>query len=440
MKIDIVMPQLGESVAEGTILKWHKKVGDKVAKDEVIYEVSTDKIDTEIPSPASGVLTEILVPEEKTVDVGTVVARIDAGEEKSKGTPPSVDPSTQKEKPHMGGESGKQETRLISRVRAAHVSTAAFGTSQGKIFLSPVVRKMIQTHGVAEAELHRVPGSGAHGRITRKDMETYLQQRGVQPVVRVSVPVAQKAQKVGGVASIDHPIPKFAGDKVEKMSNMRKKIAQHMVMSRHTSAHCQLFHEADVTHMVRYRQLYAEEFLSHGVKLTVTPLFIRPLMKAIREFPILNASVNGDEIIYHEHIHMGIAVALEKGLIVPVIRNAENLNLLGLTRAVQDLSGRARQNKLTVDELQGGTFTITNPGMYGTLLSAPIINQPQVAIFSPGAIQKRVVVMDDSSWAIRDMVYLSLSFDHRVIDGAVAGAFLSSLTQKLEQDFLLDDE
>jgi pyruvate dehydrogenase complex dihydrolipoamide acetyltransferase long form len=456
VKIDIVMPQLGESVAEGTILKWHKKVGDRVKKDEVIFEVSTDKIDTEIPAPEAGVLSEILVSEDKTVDVGTVVARIEsegsvssqASKGKSNKNIESVKPD--EPKPHMGGESGKQETRVITRSRSgsspkpqAPKTTTHGGNGQGvirreKTFLSPVVRKMMKIYQVGDQDLEKIPGSGAQGRITKRDMEGFLQNRSssskstqatFQPVILLPP----------GKAIVDtQPVPGFAGDSVEKMSNMRKKISEHMTMSRQTSAHCQLFHEADVTDMMKYRTLHAGEFSKDGVKLTVTPLFLLPLMKALREFPIMNASVNKDEIIYHENINLGLAVSVDKGLIVPVIKNAENLNLLGLAKIVQDLATRARENKLTMDDLLGGTFTITNPGMYGTLLAAPIINQPQVAIFAPGAIQKRVVVRKDNSFAVRDMVYLSLSFDHRVIDGAVAGAFLKSLTHKLEQNFSYD--
>jgi len=429
MAFDVVMPQMGESIAEATILKWHRAVGEAIGKDETLYEISTDKVDAEIPSPIAGVVLELLVPENQTVPVGTLVARIGSASEKAE-TKPSEIPATAAASapapppPKPVGSDNSLESRLATKS-------------------SPLVRKMAETHGV---DLVSIQGSGIHGRVTKSDMEAHLAS-GTAP--KAPVPAAQpshnpSAPTLGVVPALAAPIqvhvPAFApGErvKVEPMSRMRKLIADNMVASKRTSPHVYTVFEIDMTNVARLRQKHRAAFEeAYGTKLSFMPFIMMAACKALRAFPVVNASVDGDQIIYKQDVHLGIAVSLDWGLIVPVVKNADQLNLGGLARSLNDLAERARAKQLKPDEISGGTFTITNPGVYGDIFGLPVINQPQVAIQGVGAIQKRAVVVTapdgTDSIAIRQMVYSSLSFDHRIIDGAVADQFMAAIKKELE--------
>lgn len=410
MKVDVVMPQMGESIAEGTITRWIKKVGDKVERDEPIFEISTDKVDAEIPSPAAGTLVEIKNQEGETVPVNQVVAVLDTegGAAVAEAPAPSV-PET-------------EEPPAPAAAPAAKAAPAP-QPSEGGAFVSPVVRKIAAEHGVDPAV---VPGTGAGGRVTKKDILAFVE-KGAKPAARPE-PAPAAAPPAGG--------PTFAGGaRVERvaMTTMRKKIAEHMVESRRTSAHVASIFEVDMTRIVKLREKYKAAYEErHGAKLTYTPFFVKAICPALRAWPIVNSSVEGEEIVYRKDLNIGVAVALDWGLIVPVIRSADDLSMAGLCKRVQDLAERARTKKLNPDEVQGGTFTITNPGPFGNLFGLPIINQPQVAILGTGGIEKRPVVVHDAI-AIRSMMYLSMSYDHRVVDGAVADQFLALVKRFLEE-------
>jgi len=449
-KIDMVMPQMGESIAEGTVLKWLKKVGDKIERDETILEISTDKVDSEIPAPASGVLAEIVVEEGKTVGVGTVIAKIDteatAGITTTASTPaPSAAPP--KDLPHFTPTPEVSASTRSAPVAEVSVSTATIDNGpvkrQGDRFYSPLVRTMAKEEKISMAELEAIPGSGANGRVTKEDFLAYMQRRGtpgISPLPAMSsMPSAPTSSRVeakpmavpappAGVSQI------FEAGRVEviAMDNMRKRIAEHMVMSKHTSPHVYSVSEADMTSIVRYREAAKTEFEKReGTKLTFTPFFIDAVIRAIKEFPLINSSIDGEKVLVKKFINIGIAVALENGLIVPVIKNTDSYNLVGLARATNDIAQRARTKQLKPDEVQNGTFSITNMGSFGNLFGIPVINQPQVAILGIGAIKKRAVVINDAI-AIRDMVYLSLSYDHRIIDGAYGGQFLERVVYYLQ--------
>lgn len=422
MPFDVVMPQMGESIAEATILKWHRKVGETIGKDETLYEISTDKVDAEIPAPVAGTLLEILVPENQTVPVGTVVARLgDASESRMDATPadrvtPPAAPTSVASpppSPRAVPEPNTLEERLATKS-------------------SPLVRKMAETHGV---DLRQVPGTGWHGRVTKADLEAYLAQ---------ATPSAPSSP-TPSVPILDRPplptpsAPPSSGERVrlEPMSRMRKIISENMVASRRTSAHVYTVWEFDLTHVAHLRRRHQKAFQeAYGTKLSFMPFVMAATAKALRAFPILNASVEGDQIAYKLDINLGVAVALEWGLIVPVIRQADHLNLGGLARALNDLAERARSKQLKPEEITGGTFTITNPGVFGDTFGLPIINQPQVAILGMGAIKKRPVVLTDEdgndSIAIRETMFSGLSFDHRIIDGAVADQFMAVIKKELE--------
>lgn len=410
--IDVVMPQMGESIAEGTITKWYKNVGDKIGKDETLLEISTDKVDSEIPSPAAGVVAELLFPEQKTVEVHTVIARIETGV--SVALPVS----------HEKG-SGKTETNVVTPPSrsAAHPSAnetevAPTPATHSARFYSPLVLTIARTEGVSMVELERIRGTGTDGRVSKNDILRYV--RNKKSEFAAPPEAASRSQVPSGSVEF------------VKMDTMRKAIAEHMVRSIRTSAHVGSVTEADVTQLAAFRAKMKDDFeRREGFKLTFTPFFVDVVVKALKDFPMLNASVDGDSIILKKDINIGIAVALDNGLIVPVVRHAGAKSLPELARAVNDLSNRARSKRLTPDDVQGGTFTITNPGIFGNLFGFPIINQPQVAILAVGAIKKRAVVVDDAI-AIRSMVYLSMSYDHRIIDGALGGMFLQRAAQYLE--------
>lgn len=414
--IDVVMPQMGESIAEGTITKWHKKVGEKIGKDETLLEISTDKVDSEIPSPAAGVLAEILFPEQTTVGVHTVIARINATGQVS--VPVSAPVSTP---------SPKIETPKISTQIAQSVMQQQIPTDR---FYSPLVLNIARTESVAMSELERIPGTGSNGRVSKKDILAYVEQK--------------KSGKIS-TSTISSSVPSYISPKpappitypagrveIIKMDTMRKAIAEHMVRSKHTSPHVGSVSEADVTNIAKFREKNKSAFEKReGFNLTYTPFFLEAVVKALKDYPMLNSSVDGDSIIIRKDVNLGVAVALENGLIVPVIKNAEQKSLAGLARSLNDLATRARNKKLMPDEVTGGTFTVTNPGGFGNLYGFPIINQPQVAILGVGAIKKRPVVIDDAI-AIRSMVYISMSYDHRIIDGALGGMFMQKVVFYLE--------
>jgi 2-oxoglutarate dehydrogenase E2 component (dihydrolipoamide succinyltransferase) len=406
MAANVIMPQMGESIFEGTVTKWLKKVGDPVKRDEPLFEISTDKVDSEIPAPASGVLSEIRVKEGETVQINTVVAVID-----EQGRAQAAAPTEEEEGPHIA------KSEAPSRAKADKVEATPTARS------SPLVRRIAKVENVNLSELE---GTGLGGRITKKDILGYLEER--ERVAEVTRPIVQQAaEEMAGTGGI-------VTDRIEvvPMSVMRKSIAEHMVASRRTAAHVTTVFEVDMTRIVSLKNQYTQEFLSkEGIKLSYMPFFIKTVSAGLKEFPVVNASIQDTNIVYKKDINIGVAVALDWGLIVPVIKNADEKSFLGLARASVDLAKRARKKRLTPEDVQNGTFTITNPGVFGSLLGAPIINQPQVAILCIGAITKRPVVINDAI-AIRSMVYLTLTFDHRLIDGAVADQFMASIKVKLE--------
>jgi 2-oxoglutarate dehydrogenase E2 component (dihydrolipoamide succinyltransferase) len=410
MKIDVIMPQMGESIAEGTIIKWLKKVGDRVQRDEPIFEISTDKVDAEIPSPSAGTLAEIKVAEGATVAVQTVVALIETEAGAVASAPAAAAPAPAAAPPAAAPPAPVAAAPVAAApVRAAGAPASVEELRRTKS--SPVVRKIAAEHGI---EIASLSGSGIQGRVTKKDIVGYVESGAARP------------------AAAAGPRPAMVAGKREPMTTMRKKIAEHMILSRRTSAHVTALFEIDFSNIARQRAEKGKEFEErYGVKLTYTPIIAAAVVEALKDWPVMNASVDGDDVIYHAQVNLGIAVALDWGLIVPVIKNADEKNIAGIARAVNDLADRARRKKLTPDEVSGGTFTITNPGSYGALFGTPIINQPQVAIMGVGTIEKRPVVINDAI-AIRTMAYLSISFDHRLIDGAVADQFMSDVKKRLE--------
>jgi 2-oxoglutarate dehydrogenase E2 component (dihydrolipoamide succinyltransferase) len=427
---EIVMPQMGESIFEGTITKWLKSVGDKVQRDEPLFEISTDKVDAEIPAPASGVLTEIKAQAGTTVQVNSVVGVIGGGTGAPVSSPAPSKPSAVAAPVHSG--------EKLQPTAPAQEEEEEVTVDGNKVRSSPLVRKLAKEHGV---NLANVKGTGQGGRITKEDIQAYIAQpRQAAGAGAPSSPsfgeggrAAHPTPSKATVPAVSAPLP----GEVVPMSQMRKVIAQRMVESKRTSAHVHTVYEIDMTRVMNLREKVKKQFeQKNGVKLTPTTFFARAAVKGIREFPIINASVEGDNIRYHRNINIGIAVALDWGLIVPVIKNAEEKNIVGLQRSITDLGDRARSKKLKPDDVAGGTFTITNPGQFGQMFGLPIINQPQVAIMGIGSIKKTPVVLTDEngtdSIAIRQICHISLGYDHRVIDGAVADQFLRSVARFLE--------
>ena len=421
MMTDVVMPQMGESIVEGTLTKWLKKPGEHVDRDEPLFEISTDKVDTEIPSPTAGTLSEVLVEEGKTVSINTVVARIEEGGNGAAPRPKSAEAA--RPAPSAAPPPPPPAAAPLTVETGAEVAGP----------LSPLVRKMAREHNL---DLSRITGTGAGGRITKQDVEAYLAQPAGQPSAPpVPAPPAPRAAPAAPPrAPAVSPVPPAGQPKirVEPMSTMRLKIAEHMVLSKRTSAHVTTIHKVDMTKVARMRdRTKAGVQAQYGFSLTYLPFVTRAAVAALRQYPVINASIDGNNIIYHNEINIGIAVALENGLIVPVIRNADEKNVLGLQRAIVDLAGRARSRHLKPEEVQGGTFSITNFGSFGSVTATPIINQPQVAILGVGTVEKTPVVIDDAI-AIRSIAYLSLTFDHRLIDGAVGDQFVTKVRQVLE--------
>lgn len=424
--IDVVMPKMGESVTQGTIIKWHKKVGDKVAKDETLFEISTDKVDTEVPSPAEGVLAEILVKEQETVDVGVVVARISP-------TGYVLKISREETKPVV------EEKVQVQEQRAEQVERKE--KSEKSRFYSPLVLKIAQEEKVSMEELESIEGTGLGGRVTKKDILNYIEQRKAGKVAAPKKVVEQKVAQPESKPLVEKVEPVYfaPGEKVkiEPMDHMRQLIMEHMIKSRDTSVHVVGIQEVDMTKVHNYIQKNKDSFFEReGVKLTYLPFIVDAVVKALKEFPYVNSSIDGTNIVLKNYINIGIAVALEPmGLIVPVIKNADEKNITGLAKAIYDLATRARSKKLLPDEVKDSTFTITNYGLYGTLFGNPIINQPEVAILGVGAITKKPVVVEvdgQDTIAIRHMMYISLCHDHRLIDGALAGKFMKRIKEILE--------
>jgi len=442
MPVDVIMPQMGESIFEGTITKWLKKPGDKVERDEPLFEISTDKVDAEIPAPSSGVLREIKVAEGQTVPIQTVVGVIDANGATTVAAAPAAKAAPAPPKP-------APPPSPLAPVPSQPPVRPARPVAE-RLRSSPLVRRMAREHGI---DLAQVKGTGAGGRVSKKDMEGAITAKAARPAAPAPAPSAPP-QPVGAVpprpsvpppppaaapvagVTLESAVPReriyFGRYEVQPMTVMRQRIAEHMVLSKRVSPHVYSIEEADMTSIVALRARMKEEFEKQTeTKLTFMPFFIRACVEALRSFPTVNASIDGSNVVLHREINMGIAVALDWGLIVPVIRGADEKNFLGLQRAINDLAERARAKKLKPDEVVEGTFAITNPGVFGGLMGLPVINQPNVAILGVGAIQKRPVVVNDAI-AVRSMVYLTLSYDHRVVDGATAHQFMAGVKAFLE--------
>ena len=437
MPTDVVMPQMGESIFEGTITKWLKKPGDKVQRDEPLFEISTDKVDAEIPAPASGVLQEIKVSEGNTVQVNTVVGIIGEGNGASapapappkavQAAPVQPAPPAQKAAPAPPPAPAQAAPTKGSAQESTQESAQERDEEQADVRSSPLVRKLAREHNI---DLAGVSGTGTGGRVTKQDVLDFVERRTSAPSPAPSVPPAP-------VSARPAPAPAAIPGDLVPMSQMRKIIAQRMVESRRTSAHVHAMFEVDLTRIVNLRNKLKNGFEQrHGARLTFMPFFVRAAIIAIQQFPIVNASLEGDSIRYHQHVNTGIAVALDWGLIVPVLKNADDLNFLGLQRGITGLGERARTKKLMPADVEGSTFTITNPGQFGAVFGLPIINQPNVAIMGVGGITKQPMVITDKdgndSIAIRSVVHLTLGYDHRIIDGAVADQFMALVKKTLE--------
>ncbi|MEQ8706674.1 MAG: dihydrolipoamide acetyltransferase family protein [Phaeodactylibacter sp.] len=439
-QVELIMPKMGESIMEATILKWVKQVGDTVEEDETILEIATDKVDSEVPSPVDGVIQEILFQEDETIEIGKVIAIIGTeGEEAAPKASPSVKetaeaPAAQRTSNGVEQAAPQPEPAMVSADEPVE------RTDGNNRFYSPLVRTIAEKENISMGELEQVPGSGLQGRVTKKDILAYVENRTSQPA---SAPQAQPqetaAPKPPKAPAAQPAAPASPSGNVEivEMDRMRRIIADHMVNSKRTSPHVTSFVEADVTKIVNWRNKVKKQFQeSHGEKITFTPIFMEAVAKAIRDFPMINVTVDGNTIVRKKDVNIGMAAALPSGnLIVPVIKNADHLNLLGLTKQVNNLAARARANKLSADEIQGGTFTLTNVGTFGNVMGTPIINQPQVAILAVGAIRKKPAVVETEYGdliAVRHMMFLSLSYDHRVVDGFLGGSFLRKVGDYLE--------
>jgi 2-oxoglutarate dehydrogenase E2 component (dihydrolipoamide succinyltransferase) len=447
--VDLVMPKMGESIMEATILKWLKNPGDAVKMDETVLEIATDKVDSEVPSTAEGVLSEILFNVNDVVPIGTVIARIKTGAGESVATSPST-PAPTVQEPSYTSHSIQEDNASKPQVSSASYSTANSSNesvSNGNKFYSPLVLNIAAQEGVSMVELENIRGTGNEGRVTKRDILQYVNERrsGKAPVNTGASPQSQQAsspreqQMMIPVNKVESSAPTTYSGNVEiiEMDRMRRLIADHMVRSKHTSPHVTSFTEADVTNLVLWREKVKKEFEKReGTKITFTPLFIEAIVRCIRKFPLINSSLDGNNIVVKKDINIGMATALPTGnLIVPVIRNADQLNMVGLAKKVNSLADAARNNKLKPEDIADGTFTLTNVGTFGSLMGTPIINQPQVAILAVGAIKKRPVVIETphgDSIAIRHMMYLSMSYDHRIVDGSLGATFLTAVANELQ--------
>jgi 2-oxoglutarate dehydrogenase E2 component (dihydrolipoamide succinyltransferase) len=421
MPTNVVMPQMGESIAEGTIVRWIKKVGDQVDRDEPLFEISTDKVDAEIPSPAAGVLLDIQVKEGETVPVNSVVGVIGAAGEAKAAASGSGDVAATPPSQVSQVAAGQPDTREAAPTEAPKPEASGPRSVEDlrRQKSSPLVRRIAREHDV---DIRLIKGTGISGRVTKTDILGFIESGSARRPAAATAKPMPPAPAYGPGESV----------RIVPMGVMRKKIAEHMVLSARTSPHVYSVYEVNFGRVASLRDQKKAQYEAAGAKLTYTAFIAKVIVDALREFPIVNASIDGDNIVYKKDINLGIAVALENGLIVPVIKNADEKNLLGLSRAINDVGGRARSKKLSPDEVQGGTFTITNPGIFGALYGLPLINQPQVAILGVGGIEKRAVVIDDAI-AIRPVCHLTLGYDHRLVDGADAGRFLSFVKERLEK-------
>lgn len=474
MATNVVMPQLGESVVEGTVGKWFKQVGDKVEQYEPIMEVVTDKVTTEIPSPAAGTILQIAVPEGTTVKAGTVLAIIGGEGEELPTVPPAAPHGAPASTPAPSGPAAPGAPRAAAPPPVPAPSAAppapAPHNGHGTKRLTPVVARMISEYNISDAELASLQGSGEGGRVTKKDIEALVARRG-QPAPAPAAPEELPPWEQPGTGELFRPTEEVFGkpkpavstppaaptaaravqettegrpetgrapilpslqEEIVPLTPMRKAIAEHMVRSKHVAPHVTSVHEADMSRVIAYQKAHEAEFAKQGIRLTYTAFFVQAAVAALQAWPIVNASFTDQGIVMRRNINIGVAVALEDGLIVPVIKKADDKSLLGIARAVNDLSTRAREKRLTPEDVQGGTFTITNYGVFGSLFGTPVINQPQSAILGVGTIQKRVVVIDDAI-AIRPMIYLSITIDHRLLDGAIGDQFMTKFKRFLEE-------
>ncbi len=440
--VDLIMPKLGESIMEATVLKWHKQPGDTVKMDETVLEIATDKVDSEVPSTAEGVIEEILFKVNDVVPIGTVIARIRSGAAATSTPAPAPVPEKTPDTP-----APVKQTQDIEYVQSVTPNfqppTSNLQPSSANRFYSPLVLNIAASEGVSMSELEYIPGTGNEGRVTKKDILQYVQEKKAGKAGSPQQAVGSQ-QQVTVIKESSTPttnnqqLTTYSGNvEIIEMDRMRKLIADHMVRSKQTSPHVTSFTEADVTSLVQWREKVKKDFEKReGTKITFTPIFIEAIVKCIKKFPLINCSLDGDRIIVKKDINIGMATALPSGnLIVPVIKNADQLNLVGLSKQVNGLADAARNGKLRADDTQGGTFTMTNVGTFGSLMGTPIINQPQVAIMAVGAIKKRPVVVETpagDSIAIRHMMYLSMSYDHRIVDGSLGATFLTAVAKELE--------
>jgi len=443
--VDLVMPKLGESIMEATILKWHKQPGDPVKMDETVLEIATDKVDSEVPSTSAGVIEEILFKVNDVVPIGTVIARIRSGAAETVSSKPIITTPPKESSSHPPAE----KAVVMETIHRSPSIQPANSNGSGNRFYSPLVLNIAASEGISLSELENIPGTGNEGRVTKKDILQYVSSRKVSGsgsrvsgsgsrVTNTSYEEVAVTKESSQPETPNSQLITYQGNvEIIEMDRMRKLIADHMVRSKHTSPHVTSFTEADVTNMVMWRDKVKKDFEKReGTKITFTPLFIEAIVRCIKKFPLVNSSVDGDRIIVKKDINIGMATALPTGnLIVPVIKNADQLNLVGLTKRVNNLADNARNGRLNADDTQGGTFTLTNVGSFGSLMGTPIINQPQVAILAVGAIKKRPVVVETphgDSIAIRHMMYLSLSYDHRIVDGSLGATFLTAVANELE--------
>jgi 2-oxoglutarate dehydrogenase E2 component (dihydrolipoamide succinyltransferase) len=427
--VDLIMPKLGESIMEATILKWHKKPGDKVAHDETVLDIATDKVDSEVPSTAEGIISEILFKENDVVPIGTVIAKINTGNDNQDSS------SNNQTVPEHEEADVVEEVPYQPEEKKSMVNGGS-----GIRFYSPLVLNIAASEGISMNDLENIEGTGQDGRVSKKDIMIYLENRKKSPQQKAPepTPAAEVHQHPAPVPKENYSPAVYSGNvEIIEMDRMRKMIAKHMIDSQNTSAHVTSFTECDVTNLVQWREKIKKDFeKQEGEKITYTPLFVEAIIKAIKKYPLINSSVDGDRIIVKKDINIGMATAMPNGnLIVPVIKNADQLNLTGLTKQVNGLANNARNNRLKPEDTAGGTFTLTNVGTFGSLMGTPIINQPQVAIMAVGAIKKRPVVIETpqgDSIAIRHMMFISLSYDHRIIDGALGSTFLNAVAKELE--------
>lgn len=435
-QFELIMPKMGESIMEATILKWVKNVGDQVELDETIVEIATDKVDSEVPSPVAGKVVQVLFAENDTVPIGKIIALIETA---SGAAEPKPSPALAEPAPQTNGQSPSAVSSSSNGASGIEASPQPLGKGEGSRFYSPLVRNIAQQENITLQELENIAGSGMQGRVTKKDILSYLEERKETPAVITTAKATPSSPK-GTPVQVNYTAPAVSLDgnvEIVEMDRMRKLIAEHMVMSKHVSPHVTSFVEVDVTNIVKWREKVKDVFQKkYNEKITYTPVFIEAVARAIRDYPMINVSVDGTNIVVRKDVNIGMAAALPSGnLIVPVIKAADQLNLVGLTKSVNDLANRARANQLKPEEIQGGTFTITNVGTFGNVMGTPIINQPQVAILAVGAIRKKPAVLETEYGdiiAVRHMMFLSMSYDHRVVDGFLGGSFLRRVADYLE--------